>query len=96
MGSYLVAVPIYRVNAAVIETDLSEELILLDPATREMFSLNAAGRVVWRALAEGGGRELAVARLMETFEVEARAAEADVDTLLARLAAAGLVEATSG
>jgi hypothetical protein len=82
----------YRPNPAVIETDLAEELILLDPATREMFSLNATGRVVWRALVEGGGRALAIARLTEAFDVEPDAASADVDALIARLAAAGLLE----
>jgi hypothetical protein len=63
-------VPSYRANPAVVETDLPEELILLDPATREMFSLNATGRIVWRALAERGetdGRALAIARITKEF-----------------------------
>jgi hypothetical protein len=91
-------VPSYRPNPSVVETDLPDELILLDPATREMFSLNATGRIVWRALAEGGEgggdvRTRAIARITEAFEVDAAAAGADVDALLARLAASGLVEA---
>ena len=93
--------PAYRVNPAVIETDLGEELVLLDPATREMFSLNATGRLVWRALSEGGGGgapgravERAVERIVAAFEVDADAARADVDTLVSRLAAAGLIVAS--
>jgi hypothetical protein len=85
-------VPTYRPNPAVVETDLGDELILLDPATRQMFSLNATGRVVWRALAEGG-RDAAVEQVTATFEIEAAAARADVDALLARLAESGLVQA---
>lgn len=92
--------PQFRRNPAVVETDLAEELVLLDPATREMFSLNATGRIVWQALAEAEGgsqaRELAVARIVEAFEVDAAVARADVDTLLGRLAAAGLVRAVPG
>lgn len=85
--------PHYRINPQVIETELPDELILLDPATREMFSLNATGRVVWRALAERAGRAGAIARLAEAFAVDEETAGADVDALLARLATAGLVVA---
>jgi hypothetical protein len=86
-------VPHYRINPDVIETELPDELILLDPATREMFSLNATGRVAWRALAEGEGRSGAIARLARAFAVDEPTAGADVDALLARLASAGLVVA---
>jgi hypothetical protein len=83
----------YRPNPAVVETDLGDELILLDPATRQMYSLNATGRAVWRALTEGGGgRDEAVERVTAAFDVDAAAAGVDVDALLGRLAAAGLVE----
>lgn len=85
--------PTYRVNPAVIETDLGEELILLDPATREMFSLNATGRLVWQALAGGGrGLDRIVEQIVAAFEVDADRARADVDALIARLARAGLVQ----
>jgi hypothetical protein len=33
-----------------IETDLDHELILLDPVSQEMFSLNDTGRALWRSL----------------------------------------------
>ena len=86
----------YRRNPAVIETDLPDELILLDPVTREMFSLNATGRIVWQALAEGArGRELAIERIAAAFEVDPEVAGSDVDTLIARLAASGLVDRAS-
>lgn len=87
--------PVLRANPAVVETDLVDELVLLDPTTREMFSLNAAGRIVWRALGESadGARELAIARITEAFDVDAAVAAADVDALLGRLVDAGLVEA---
>ena len=87
----------YRQNPAVVETDLGEELILIDPATREMFSLNATGRIVWRALAgEDGGRERAVAGVVSAFDVDADRAGTDVDALLAGLVAAGLVAESEG
>ena len=36
----------YTLKPGVIETDLEDELVLLDPKTQGMFSLNATGRVV--------------------------------------------------
>jgi hypothetical protein len=80
----------YQPNPSVIETELPGELILLDPETQEMFSLNESGRAVWRAIP---GRSIGeVAELLSAeYEVEAEAAEADVRGLVARLTGAGLL-----
>ncbi|HWK90119.1 MAG TPA: HPr-rel-A system PqqD family peptide chaperone [Longimicrobium sp.] len=85
----------YRRKAQVIETELGGELILLDPATGEMFSLNPTARHVWAALPAASADELA-RQVAEAFEVDAAEAQADVAALLEELAGAGLIEVAPG
>lgn len=80
-----------RRNAAVIATPLPDELILLDPATGAMHSLNATGRLVWERLGSATPDAIA-ASLAAAFDVTAAQAAADVRALLDGLAQAGLVE----
>jgi hypothetical protein len=82
----------YRRKPGVIETDLGDELVLLDPATREMFSLNATGRLLWRLLPDDGV-EGVVRGIVDGFEVDEITARADALALVAELRRAGLVEA---
>jgi hypothetical protein len=74
----------------VIETDLEKELVLLDPETREMFSLNATGRTVWRALPDHPVAAIAT-RITAAFDVSRERALEDVWRILADLRAAGLI-----
>jgi Coenzyme PQQ synthesis protein D (PqqD) len=75
---------------SVIETDLDAELVLLDPETREMYSLNPVGRAVWRALPELTVAAHAAA-LTQAFDVEYERALADVQRLLGDLLDADLI-----
>ena len=75
----------------VIVTDLEHELILLDPRSGKMFSLNETSRRVWLSLPAPSVADLA-STLEAEFEVEADVARADVQTLLYELASAGLVQ----
>jgi predicted transcriptional regulator len=79
----------YQRTPDVIETDLDRELILMDPVGGRMFSLNATGRRVWRAL-PATARTVAEALAAE-MEVDAGTAERDVQALLDGLEDAGLV-----
>jgi len=79
----------FRAKPGVVATDLETEVVLLDPETREMFSLNATGRVVWRAL-PGRVADLA-AEVTRIFEVDGGRALEDVRGILGDLLAAGLV-----
>jgi len=80
----------YRSKPSVIETDLEAELVLLDPETREMYSLNAVGRAVWRALP--GCTVAAVAtEVTRAFDVEYGRALDDVRRVLGDLLATGLI-----
>ena len=71
------------------------ELILLDPDSQEMFSLNESGRAIWRALPGRSVDEVA-ALLATEYEVEEAAARLDVRGLVTRLAGAGLLRRADG
>jgi hypothetical protein len=73
-----------------VETEIPGELVLLDPETQEMFSLNETGRAVWRLLPGRTLPEVAEG-MCGRFEATRAAAEADVEALVARLLAAGLL-----
>lgn len=81
----------YARRPGIIETDLETELILLDPGTQEMFSLNPSGRLIW-SLLESESLDTIIARVVERFGVEPARARADAETLIEQLRAAGLVE----
>lgn len=81
---------VYRRSPDAIETDLGGELILLDPATQEMFSLNPTGRLVWREL-DGVPLHAVAERVAAAFEVAQEDAERDIEALIVQLLATGLV-----
>lgn len=76
-------------NPVVIATDLGADLVLLHSQTREMFSLNATGRLVWQHIAEG--LDAVVEQVVQTFAVERDTAQADVMALVQALKARGLL-----
>jgi Coenzyme PQQ synthesis protein D (PqqD) len=84
----------YRRRETVIVTDLQDELVLLDPQSVEMFSLNAVGRLIWLALP--ATPEEAAAQVTATFAAEPAEALQDVLALLGDLQQSGLVEAAPG
>jgi hypothetical protein len=76
-----------------IATDLDDELVLLNLSTRALFSLNATGRAVWIRLAAPATIAELVDAIVTTFAVDERVAARDIQSLLDKLAAAGLVRA---
>jgi hypothetical protein len=73
-----------------VETDLGNELVLLDPETRQMYSLNAVGRLIWQTL-PGRGLDAAIEEITRQFEVSAPVARTDAEDLVAQLTTAGLL-----
>ena len=76
-------------KASVIETNLDAELVLLDPETRQMYSLNPVGRAIWRALPEHTVAILA-GEITRAFDVEHDRALGDVRRILGELLDVGL------
>jgi hypothetical protein len=79
----------------IIETDLGNELILLDPRNGEMYSLNEVGRRVWVELPSQPVRRIAELIALD-FDVLPEHAEADIALLLEALESAQLVERPDG
>lgn len=84
----------YSRRPGIIETDLGSELILLDPMTEEMFSLNDVGRLILRKLGDAPAEVLAE-RVVAAFDVSYEVAAADVRALLDELCGAGLAVAVA-
>lgn len=80
----------FRIEPRIIQTDLKNEMVLLDPISRRIYRLNATARRVWLAfpLPDPG----AVARVLaEGQVVPADRVLADARALLDGLVAEGLV-----
>lgn len=74
----------------VVTTDLDDELVLLDPSTGSLHTMNDTGRVVWNAIAHPATVESVVESITATFDVDEATATADVCRVLAELAAVDL------
>lgn len=83
----------YRHNPSVVVTDLDDELVLLDPTSKQMFSLNAVGRVLWQELPRRG-LDGALEQITEAFEVTSEQARTDAVALIENLTKSKLLEVT--
>jgi Coenzyme PQQ synthesis protein D (PqqD) len=81
----------YQHNPSVVVTDLDDELVLLDPNSKQMFSLNAVGRVVWLDLPKLG-LERTLEQITQTFDVTPEQAHADALELINNLVQGNLLE----
>lgn len=76
-------------SADLLVTDLDDELILMDPGSAEMYSLNGSGRVLWQALpaTDATLEEL----LRRTYGLDAIQARADLAAWLADMQRRALI-----
>ena len=81
----------YDVSADVVSAALHDGAVVLHMGTKRYYSLNETGALVWQMLEGGAGRAEIVAALRHAFEVDAEAAGAAVDRLVAELAAERLL-----
>lgn len=79
----------YRRTAGVIETELDDGLVLLNPANRQMYSLNKTGRTVWLNI---GNLPVAAQALRNTYGLTQEQTEADIQKLVIHLESCGLIE----
>jgi hypothetical protein len=80
-----------RVSDDVIARDIGGELVLMDVASGNYFSLEGAGPAMWRELADHGSIDRAVERLGREFEADAGQIRRDLEHLVEQLRAKGLV-----
>lgn len=79
----------WRGNEDVLVTDLDDELVLMHAGRSEMFSLNAAGRLLWQALP--ASEETLMDLLRRTFGLGDVQARSDVRAVLHELVARDLI-----
>ncbi|MEU6231438.1 lasso peptide biosynthesis PqqD family chaperone [Kitasatospora sp. NPDC047058] len=82
---------VHREYLKIAETEYGA--VLLDMKSGAYWELNPTSATIVRALLDGGRAEDATRRLTEEFDVDAERAAADVDGVLAAMAAAGVVAA---
>ena len=83
----------YRHNPSVVVTDLDDELVLLDPVSKQMFSLNTVGRLLWLELPKQG-LDAALEQVTKAFDVSPEQARADAVGLIEKLSRSKLLEVT--
>ncbi len=81
-----------RLRRDVIWREADGEVLALDGDSKNYVSANAAGLLLWKALADGATREQLVATLVEEFGIDAVHGAHDVDAFLAEMAANGFLE----
>jgi len=72
-------------------TDVDGEIVALDESAAVYLAANAAGGMLWRALADGATRESLATSLAREYGIPAERAQADTDAFLAELRARGLL-----
>lgn len=81
----------FTAHPDLIETDLEQELLLLNPNDQQIFSLNETGLMIWRAI-QNNTLERVPDQLVEHYEVTLEEARADVLALVTQLYNKGLVQ----
>lgn len=72
--------------------EVEDEIVAVDMRASTYLSANPSGKLLWETLAAGTTREELVERLVETFEIDAERAGADVDAFVGQLREQGLLE----
>jgi hypothetical protein len=86
------AVTLPRTNPGVVFQKLDEGAVLFAPATELYFGLNDVGAMIWELLPRARSHDEVYTTLHTTFpDVDLGVIRADVDDLLARLLAEGLL-----
>ena len=75
--------------------ELEGETVLLNLQNERYYGLDDVGTRMWQLLAENGDVAAALAQLLKEYDVDAARLEADLATLIGRLAEAGLLTVTA-
>lgn len=84
---------VFRLRAEAVDWRVVEEqVVALDRARSVYLAVNQAGAALWPAIVAGTTRDGLVRVLLDTFDVDADRAGADVDTFVAGLDERDLLE----
>ncbi|RLV47492.1 PqqD family protein [Nocardioides mangrovicus] len=71
--------------------EVDEEIVILDLASSQYFSLNGTGAVLWKVLADGADEDGLVAALTSAYDVDEAQARADVAAFVAHCQELGVL-----
>lgn len=80
-----------EIAPGVVFREVGGEAVLLDLGSQRYFTLDATGTRMWALLAEHGSPDEVRRRLLAEYEIDEATLGRDLDELVARLAAEGLV-----
>ena len=83
----------FRIPEGVLFQDVSGETVLLDLSSESYFGLDPVGTRIWALLNENKSVGQVLDALLEEYEVERGTLEADLEELLDKMLAAGLIQA---
>ena len=69
-------------NKSIVQSQIGEEVVMLDMESGFYFGLNSVASVIWGLLADEIGFEKLIDQLMAQFNVERSVCEADTQELL--------------
>jgi hypothetical protein len=81
-----------QISPDVLSQTVANEAVLLDLRSEKYFGLNSVGLRVWELLQQDGDAVAIRDQLLKEFEVSAATLEQDLNEVLARLLAAGLIQ----
>lgn len=81
----------YRRAIDLLEADLSDEMVALDPRQGNCFGFNSVATSVWQLLKQPRTVEQLKSHLMDEYDVTETACEEDLGILLRDLEAKGLI-----
>ncbi|HIE89330.1 MAG TPA: PqqD family protein [Gammaproteobacteria bacterium] len=77
-------------SKAIIQ-EINGELVILDMGSEEYFSLNEVGCKLWRLLESNSDLSVAVASLLEQYDVDSKQLSDDVESVVTELKRVGLL-----
>jgi hypothetical protein len=84
-------VPVYRRAAKLLEADVDDELVALDPDAGQCFGFNNVAASVWRQLEQPRSFEQLRDALLDEYDVDEEQCTRELGELLGDLSARGLV-----
>lgn len=87
--------PIRKREDQFVETEVDGEVVVMNTATGNFYSLEASGLAVWRAIDGAAGRDEIVAGLAREYGESESAIATDIDAFLDHLDDAGLIARTA-
>lgn len=85
----------YTIAEQALFQPLGGEAVLLDLRTERYFSLDDIGTRIWSLITEHNTIDAVVAQMLKEYDVTEAVLRKDVETLLGRLVAAGLLVAST-